>query len=91
MATAKALIIVSKGKVEIEERPLPKLRDGYILVKVRAVGLNPTDWKSIDGDDPSRFGSRSGCDYAGEVVEVGPGVTKDFKKGDRISGWVFGA
>ncbi|KAI8635374.1 GroES-like protein [Xylariaceae sp. FL1651] len=91
MTTTKALVIVEKGQVAIKELPLPELREGHIFVKVRAVGINPTDWKSIDGGDPGRFGSRSGCDYAGEVVEVGPGVTKNLKKGDRVAGWVFGA
>jgi NADPH:quinone reductase-like Zn-dependent oxidoreductase len=32
-----------------------------------------------------------GCDYAGIVEEVGPGVTKQFKKGDRICGPVNGS
>ncbi|KAI1756575.1 GroES-like protein [Xylaria castorea] len=91
MASTKAVVIVEKGKVEIKELPLPKLNHGYVLVKVRAVGINPTDWKSIDGAQADRFGARSGCDYAGEVVEVGPGVTKDIKKGDRSCGFVFGA
>ncbi|KAH8158115.1 hypothetical protein CIB48_g10123 [Xylaria polymorpha] len=90
MATTKAIVIVEKGKAEIRELPLPKLNDGYVLVKVRAVGLNPTDWKSIDSAEEDRFRARSGCDYAGEVVEVGPGVTKDIKKGDRSSGMIFG-
>ncbi|KAI1311388.1 GroES-like protein [Xylaria venustula] len=89
--TGEALVITGKGKVEIKELPLPKLKEGQILVKVRAVGINPTDWKSIDNADPEKFGSRSGCDFAGEVVEVGPGVTKDIKKGDRSAGFVFGA
>ncbi|KAI0401037.1 GroES-like protein [Xylaria palmicola] len=91
MATAQAVVIVEKGQVDIRELPLPKLRDDRILVKVRAVGINPTDWKSVDGAKEDRFGARSGCDYAGEVVEVGPGVTRDIKKGDRSAGWVFGA
>ncbi|GAP83347.2 putative toxD protein [Rosellinia necatrix] len=91
MDTNKALVIVEKGKVEIRDVPLPKVPEGHILVKVRAVGVNPTDWKSIDSADAGRIGSRSGCDYAGEVVEVGPGVTQDIKKGDRSSGFVFGA
>lgn len=91
MATNKAIVIAEKGKAEIRELPLPKLTEGHILVKVKAVGLNPTDWKAIHSAEPDRFGSRSGCDYAGEVVEVGPGVTKDVKKGDRSAGSVFGA
>ncbi|KAI1431587.1 GroES-like protein [Xylaria sp. CBS 124048] len=88
--TQKALVITGKGKAEIQTVPVPKVRDGYLLVKVRAAAINPTDWKTIDSAEENRFGSRPGCDYAGEVVELGPGVTRDFKKGDRITGFLFG-
>lgn len=30
------------------------------------------------------------CDYAGVVEEVGPGVTKPLKKGDRVCGMAHG-
>lgn len=29
---------------EIQDVPIPALRDDYVLVKVKAVALNPTDW-----------------------------------------------
>ncbi|KAI0193075.1 chaperonin 10-like protein [Xylaria flabelliformis] len=87
--TTKALVLVEKGKVAIEEVPLPKLRDDYVLVKVNAVGINPTDWKHIDFGI-ANAGSRIGCDYAGIVEAVGSRVTKPFNKGDRISGVVHG-
>jgi NADPH:quinone reductase-like Zn-dependent oxidoreductase len=40
----KALKVVSAGKAEVQEVYVPKLRDDYVLVKVNAVALNPTDW-----------------------------------------------
>lgn len=40
----QAVKIVSLGKAEIQTAQLPKLRDHYVLVKVRAVAINPTDW-----------------------------------------------
>lgn len=42
--TMEAIKIASVGKAEIRTVPMPKLRDDYILVKVSAVALNPTDW-----------------------------------------------
>lgn len=42
--TMKALKIVSPGRAEIQTVPVPRLRDQYILVKVKAVAINPTDW-----------------------------------------------
>ncbi|KAJ0413514.1 chaperonin 10-like protein [Aspergillus carlsbadensis] len=87
--TTKAIVYVEKGKATIQEVPIPKLRDDYILIKVNAVGVNPTDWKGVDLGI-AEVGSRVGCDYAGVVEEVGPKVTKAFKKGDRITGMVHG-
>ncbi|KAI1105538.1 putative alcohol dehydrogenase [Jackrogersella minutella] len=86
--SGRAIVAVEKGKAEIRDVEKPKLRDGFVLVKVKAVGLNPTDWKSINGLD--LHNNRVGVDYAGVVEEVGPGVTKPFKKGDRIAGVVHG-
>jgi len=40
----KAIKIAAVGQPEIQEVPVPKLRDDYALVKVKAVALNPTDW-----------------------------------------------
>lgn len=85
--TMKALVTVAKGKVEVQEVSKPKLRDGHVLVKVKAVGLNPADWKNIDNQTTP--GMRVGLDYSGVVEELGNGVTQ-FKPGDRIAGWVCG-
>lgn len=40
----KAIKNVGVGKAEVQEVPLPQMRDDYVLVKVHAVALNPTDW-----------------------------------------------
>ncbi|KAL6833689.1 GroES-like protein [Trichoderma sp. SZMC 28015] len=88
--TARAVVKQDTGVAVIDEVPLPKLRDGHVLVKTKAVAINPTDWKYIDTDDSKTNGVRSGCDYSGEVVAVGAGVT-NFKVGDRIAGFVPGA
>lgn len=43
----KAVVIKGKEGYVDRDRPVPKLRDDYILVKTEAVALNPTDWKHI--------------------------------------------
>jgi NADPH:quinone reductase-like Zn-dependent oxidoreductase len=75
------------GTAKIVEAPIPTLRPDYILVKTKAVALNPTDWKHVAFVQSK---TTIGCDYAGIVEEVGPAVTKDFKKGDRIFGFTHG-
>lgn len=88
-ATYKALVCTGIGQSEVQDLPVPAVREGYVLVRARAVALNPTDWKTIYSEDGQGVGTKSGCDFAGVVEEVGPGVTK-FAKGDRICGMAFG-
>ncbi|KAK5046409.1 hypothetical protein LTR84_008211 [Exophiala bonariae] len=84
-----AIVIKSAGKAELVEASVPTLREDYLLVKVKAVALNPTDILHIDLLAP--VGARVGCDYAGVVEEVGANVTKSFKKGDRVAGVAHGS
>ncbi|EJP68202.1 zinc-binding dehydrogenase [Beauveria bassiana ARSEF 2860] len=91
MAESRAIICTAAGKLDIQPMPKQKLPPGQVLVKTKAVALNPTDWKAID--DPSGFaaGTRLGVDFAGTIEEVGPDVKKGFQKGDRVCGAAFGA
>jgi NADPH:quinone reductase-like Zn-dependent oxidoreductase len=88
MSANKAIVVASPGNAEIREVPYPVLpQDDYLIVKVLAVAINPTDPGHIDmTGEHSCEGCYVGCDMSGIVVEVGPGVTKDFKKGDRVAG-----
>ena len=83
-STQKALILDSKfGNFVVDNIPVPNPGPGEILVKVKAVGLNPADWKAHKGHIPSNFPAILGADISGDVEELGEGVT-DFKKGDRV-------
>lgn len=85
----KAIKIKSKNNAQVvTDAKKPELRPDYLLVKTYAVALNPTDWKHITFVDAE---VTSGCDFAGVVEEVGPEVTKSFKKGDRVYGVIHGA
>ncbi|KXL42914.1 MAG: hypothetical protein FE78DRAFT_153410, partial [Acidomyces sp. 'richmondensis'] len=76
----KAIKVVEKGRAEIQEVPVPKLREEYVLVKTTYVALNPTDWYSLLSDTGVAKhidylaipGHTVGCDFAGVVEEVGP-------------------
>jgi NADPH:quinone reductase-like Zn-dependent oxidoreductase len=89
MSTQRAIVHESKDVAVLKtDVPLPKLTgDDWILVKTKAVALNPTDWKNIA--TATAPGSIAGCDYAGTVTEVGKNVT-DLKVGDRVAGFVRG-
>ncbi|HEX2061704.1 MAG TPA: NAD(P)-dependent alcohol dehydrogenase [Thermoanaerobaculia bacterium] len=75
--------IGKEGIVETE-RPRPEPGPGQLLVRVRAASINYRDLALIRGD----YGAVSYplvplSDGAGEVVEVGAGVTR-FAPGDRV-------
>ncbi|KAJ6009072.1 hypothetical protein N7499_000974 [Penicillium canescens] len=89
MSTQKAIVVVEKGKEGlVTDRPIPQLRDDYMIVKTVSVGLNPTDWKHIAYLSPP--GVLVGCDYSGVVEAVGKDVRKQFAKGDRVCGFTHG-
>ncbi|KAM0716781.1 hypothetical protein Q7P37_008226 [Cladosporium fusiforme] len=89
--TMKAVKIVSPGKAEVQTVPVPRLRDNYILVKVKSVAINPTDWKHVEYGQMGVPGLTVGCDFSGTVVTLGPGCTKDYKPGDLIAGVTHGS
>ncbi|KAG4441171.1 hypothetical protein IFR05_003342 [Cadophora sp. M221] len=85
--------MVSGGKtigpgVKTKRIPLPKPSSNQIVVKINSVALNPIDYKSADL--LSSCDNMLGCDYAGTVSEVGASAPGNWKKGDRVAGFVAG-
>jgi NADPH:quinone reductase-like Zn-dependent oxidoreductase len=75
-------------RAQWKEVPVPNISKNEILVKVRAVALNATDYKHIDAIAPPNC--IVGCDYAGEVYKVGADAARLWKVGDRVAGAVHG-
>jgi putative PIG3 family NAD(P)H quinone oxidoreductase len=73
------------------EQPLPAPGDGEILVKVAAAGVNRPDVMQRQGHYPPPKGATEipGLEIAGEVVRIGPGVTR-WNKGDKVMALVVG-
>ena len=90
-APMKAVLIHHFGgadALQFEEVPRPEPRRGEVLIRVRAAGVNPVDWKIREGG----FGNGPlpqvmGSDVSGEVAAVGPQVT-EYKLGDPVFGSV---
>ncbi len=80
----------SPGALALARIPRPAPGPGEVLVRVRAAGVNPVDWKIADG-----FGdflglslpATLGCELAGEVAGLGDGV-EGFDVGDAVFGYV---
>ena len=74
--------------VEVATVPVPEIKDNEILVRVRCVALNPTDFKHID--ILSSGGAIIGCDYSGTVTKIGSKAPGTWTIGDRVAGWTHG-
>jgi NADPH:quinone reductase-like Zn-dependent oxidoreductase len=90
----KASYLVSydkPGSLQYGEMPEPVLKKNSLLVQVKAVSVNPVDWKIRQGVlkliQGSKFPRIIGSDFAGIVEEVAPGID-GFKAGDRVYGAV---
>jgi NADPH:quinone reductase-like Zn-dependent oxidoreductase len=54
-----------------------------------SIGLNATDAKAT-ATRQAAINDLPGSEIAGMLLEVGPDVTKSFKKGDRVYGFTHG-
>jgi NADPH:quinone reductase-like Zn-dependent oxidoreductase len=73
--------------MKFEQVPRPSPGAGEVLVKVEAIGVGPWDGWIRTGKSalPQPLPLTLGSDLAGEIVEVGPGVS-DLRAGDQVYG-----
>ena len=101
MTTMKAQTYQQYGDtsvLELTDQPMPKVGPGEVLVKVKAAGINPVDWKVMSGGLDSmmtvQFPAAPGWDVAGVVVGKGFD-TPSVSEGDEViayarKDWVHG-
>jgi D-arabinose 1-dehydrogenase-like Zn-dependent alcohol dehydrogenase len=84
----RAIVIREPGgleRLELEERPSPEAGRGQVRLSVKACGVCYRDLIDRQGGYPfMRRPIVTGHELAGEVTQVGPGVT-DFHVGDRVA------
>jgi NADPH:quinone reductase-like Zn-dependent oxidoreductase len=77
--------------LQVGELPDPATGPDGVVVRVRAAGVNPVDYKitagKLQGAYPWAFPLVPGWDAAGVVEQVGPSVT-EFAPGDEVIGYV---
>ncbi len=81
----KAVVIHKAGGPEVlgvEERPIPAPRDGWVLIRVRAFGLNRSEMFTRQGHSPNvRFPRILGIEAVGEVAAAADGLVL----GDKVA------
>jgi L-iditol 2-dehydrogenase len=78
----KFAVSKERGKITIEEMPVPEPKEGEILVKTKACGICGSDLEKVYGEY-SMGTMRIGHEVAGEIVKIG-GSVSGFALGDRV-------
>jgi 2-desacetyl-2-hydroxyethyl bacteriochlorophyllide A dehydrogenase len=84
-----ALVVRGPHRVRIEERRVPRLKPGEVLVRVSHIGICGTDIEIIEGSlgyyrsGMAHYPIVPGHESSGTIVALGPRVT-DFDEGDRV-------
>jgi NADPH:quinone reductase-like Zn-dependent oxidoreductase len=87
--TMRALVLRTHGGLEnldvIDNHPVPQVAEGHVVIRVRASSFNYHDVFTVRGMPGIKVPLPVviGLDMAGEITEVGPGVT-GWKAGDRV-------
>src|SRR5690242_13320498 len=85
----KALVLRKHGTLDelqvVSDYPVPQAIDGHVVIRVRASSFNYHDVFTVKGMPGIKVPLPviPGLDMAGEIAEVGAGVTK-WKAGDRV-------
>jgi NADPH:quinone reductase-like Zn-dependent oxidoreductase len=87
--TMKALLLRQHGGLEdlevVSDYPVPRASEGHVLIRVRASSFNYHDVFTVKGMPGIKVPLPVilGLDMAGEISELGPGVT-GWKVGDKV-------
>jgi len=83
--TMKSGAYYRNDKVQVEERPVPAIGKGEVLVRVAVCGICGSDTMEWYREPKARAqgGINSGHEIAGEIVQVGEGV-QNYKVHDRV-------
>ena len=80
-----AAVRTGKGITFESNVPLPKVKNGQVMIRVKAAAINPVDYKLPKW----LIGPVVGIDVAGVVESVAPDVTR-YKPGDEVFGFASG-
>ena len=87
--TMRALVLRKHGTLDnldvVDDYPMPQATEGHVVIRVRAASFNYHDVFTVRGMPGIKVPLPViiGLDMAGEIAEVGPGVS-GWKTGDRV-------
>jgi 2-desacetyl-2-hydroxyethyl bacteriochlorophyllide A dehydrogenase len=72
--TMKAAVLLSPGRMEIRDVPVPLPREGEVLVCIHGAGICGTDFAKFKGELQGNFPIVAGHEGVGRVAALGPGT-----------------
>jgi threonine dehydrogenase-like Zn-dependent dehydrogenase len=81
--TMKAAVFVAPGRIELQEKPVPRVGPGDALLKVTTTTICGTDVHILKGEYPVAPGRIIGHEPVGVIAALGPGVT-GYEIGQRV-------
>jgi len=84
--------VISDGRLEVAERPVPEAHGDLVVVRVHGAGINRADLHQLAGNYPAPPGSPAdipGLEFAGVVEAYGPDA-RGIEIGARVFGVVGG-
>src|ERR1700723_1481207 len=83
MSTYRAVHVVSKGKLELAEKPLLDPPAGHVRIRVEACGVCHSDAITVEGLLPIQYPRVPGHEAVGKIDVIGPGV-EGWHVGQRV-------
>ena len=81
----KAIVIPNPNEIEIRDIPMPEVKEGEALLKVKYVGICGADLASFTGNQPfTTYPRIPGHEFSAEIVEI-PENNKGLKAGDIVT------
>ena len=81
----KAIVIPTPNEIEIREMPMPEVKEGEALLRVKYVGICGADLASYTGNQPfTTYPRIPGHEFSAEIVEI-PENDKGLKAGDIVT------
>jgi len=77
--------MTAPGEIEFRDVPVPKVKKGQVLVKIRRIGICGSDIHVYHGKHPyTSYPVVQGHEVSGEIVKLNNGGS-NFKEGDKIT------
>lgn len=81
----KAIVITTPGEIEIREVPMPEVKEGEALLKIKCVGICGADVASFTGNQPfTTYPRIPGHEFSAEIVSI-PENDRGLKVGDVVT------